>query len=184
MKVCTKCHIEKDEKEFHRQLDKLYSSCKECQCKAAKKSYNKNRHKRLLQISKYKKSNIDRQLAYQKKYRDLNKDKIKINREKYKGSGKYSYPERQKEYRQKNRSRLSELTMKWQKKNKERLKPLRVAKEKEWRDDLTDRYVKSLLSRQRISQKQINIDIIEIKRQIILIKRKLKNHVKENKKAN
>ena len=46
LKICSKCKIEKDVKEFYadkHKIDGLYSSCKQCKIETVKKYYTKKR---------------------------------------------------------------------------------------------------------------------------------------------
>lgn len=175
MKVCSKCHIEKDEKGFYndkRNSDGLQSQCKSCQC-AGNRRWAMN--------------NKERVRALSKKSRIKNKERVREQYNKWKKANIKQVKERLKEWRNKNKSKIIERIRVWRKKNPDRVRWLGKSALAKGRQTLSDAYVKRVLVEgQNVSVGVIkkHPELIEVKRTIIKIKRKLKNHVKENKKAN
>jgi hypothetical protein len=85
-KFCKGCDTEKDINEFWKDKttkDGLRRRCKDCDKKKNKKSYGKNRKKRLINQKEYYKYHKDERLEYSKKRRNL-KIKIKTENKNYK----------------------------------------------------------------------------------------------------
>jgi len=90
IKICTKCSVEKDIKEFHRdsqKKDNLRSSCKECTKIDLKSIYSKNKlkikkyyinnkQKILQRLNKYYSKNKKEKQLYNTNYYKINKNKI------------------------------------------------------------------------------------------------------------
>ena len=97
MKVCSKCGIEKDESEFHKdrtKKDGLHTICKECRKKFCntevkavydKKWYAKNRDKKLAYSRKWKEDNKEKR----KEYLLENKKRIKKQEAEYRKNNKH-----------------------------------------------------------------------------------------------
>lgn len=78
MKVCSKCHIEKDESEFRKintGKDGLLSWCKECSKMAVEDYYKKNPDKKKEASKNWRDNNKERISKYKKEYRRLNPNK-------------------------------------------------------------------------------------------------------------
>ena len=96
MKKCSKCKVEKEKKDFNKDMQKrdgLCSKCKNC----TKEHYSKNKEKILKQSKEYQKENrakiLKQKKEYYKKYYKENKEKIL---------------KRSKEYRLKNLGKINE----------------------------------------------------------------------------
>jgi hypothetical protein len=92
MKVCNKCHIEKDFSEFHKRKDSkdgYRNDCKECNRQSNKLKYSKNKEKIRERHKQYYKNNTE----YLNKINKNNKNK---NKEKYKNTNKEYYLKNQK----------------------------------------------------------------------------------------
>ena len=88
-KICSKCGVEKDVEEFHKDnlnKDGLHSDCKLC-----RKKYRENNKDKLKQ---YYIDNKEKIIQYQKQYRENNKDKLK----QYQKQHKERILERRKKY--------------------------------------------------------------------------------------
>lgn len=83
------------------------------------------------------------------------------------GSNKRHYL-KQREWKIENKERNIEKNRSWERKRKR---------------EMMDSYLRTLLTKQGIQKEGITPEILEIKKTIIQIKRKIKNHGKENKKA-
>ena len=107
MKICTKCKVEKDEAEFHKNKtsrDGLARECKAC----VKEYYKENKNKIKEQQSKYRKENNEMRAEQKKKWRQENKEKIKENKKEYSKNNKEKINERNRNLRKTNENyRLS-----------------------------------------------------------------------------
>lgn len=139
MKKCTKCHIEKDESEFHKQKtgkNGLRADCKECfkkykienkdKIKEYLKEYHKkyrveNRDKINKYTKEYREKNRDILNEYQKKWRDKNQEKLKEYRKEWREENIDEIKNYHKKYQIKNREKLNEAAKEWRKKNKNKL---------------------------------------------------------------
>ena len=76
MKTCTKCKQALPLTEFRKQSstkDGLKYCCKECDNKAAKSYYQKNKNKIIEKVTEWQKSNPDKVKTYKKSYYGKNK---------------------------------------------------------------------------------------------------------------
>ena len=76
MKICTKCKGQKPLTAFRKQSstkDGLKYCCKECDNKAAKSYYQKNKNKIIEKVTEWQKSNPDKVKTYKKSYYGKNK---------------------------------------------------------------------------------------------------------------
>jgi hypothetical protein len=121
-------------------------------CKLCKKKY----------ISKYK-SNPDKKILIaerQKHYRKRDRDKILITR---------------RIYARENKDRINETEKKRRLRNLPHIRKLQREKQLEWRESLDDNYIKSTIcNKSKIKRKDISDELIETKRFIIKLKRKIK----------
>jgi hypothetical protein len=86
-------------------------------------------------------------------------------------------------YRKKNKEKYQEYQNKWRKKNPEKVNRAESKRAKKQSENLTDNYIKRRLynSRFKLSATLIPKDLINLKRTLILIKRKTKEIKNENK---
>jgi hypothetical protein len=78
MKICSKCKIEKELNEFHKQGKYFHSECKRCLYESNKKSKLKNKKSAAEYAKKYRSENEKEIKIYEKNYKLKNKDKITI----------------------------------------------------------------------------------------------------------
>jgi hypothetical protein len=238
MKVCSKCHIEKDESEFSKGKSR---PCKEC-CsiaqkeyynrdidksreranKKAKKHYNekiKNDPKKLKKVrdrekisaKRYRENNKEKRKEvchksylrnkykisiYAKEYAKKNSVKIKTrNQERYykdlersrklsRESAKRNYNPTKaiaaaKKFRIENPDIVKKMKREWENKNKTRHLEAVKKRGKKMRDELREAYLKKQLINQGVPKEIIGEELIEIKKTIIQIKRKIKQHGKD-----
>ena len=130
-KICTKCKVEKEFREFHKHKTAKYGL--NLQCKSCKKeSYEKNKENTLLKSKEYYKNNKDKIIEYSKKQYENNKDKILVNRKqnidkekkasyskKYYKDNKEKLNIKSKNYYDDNRERMLTLSKEWYNNNKE-----------------------------------------------------------------
>lgn len=151
MKVCTKCHIEKDESEFpkdNRLKSGLRANCKVCVAEIYKSWRSKN-------------------TDYGKKTYWKNKDKINERFKKWNEENKDWRREYKKEYRDKMATLIKQYMLEWRAKNKkyvnsyekkyrESQKRLIQEKSKMAIEELKPGYIKVLLKRSGFSIEEIN----------------------------
>ena len=87
MKICTKCGMEKDKSQFHKNGPILISRCKKCIGIQKSLHYKKNRKKILEKKKDYWSKNkvkiYSRKKTYSEKYEQINKKRLKEYRKKY-----------------------------------------------------------------------------------------------------
>jgi hypothetical protein len=155
MKVCTKCHIEKDESEYNRKRDgesNLRSICKACQ-----KEYNQRY---------YKKPEVrNRTREYESNYRVINKSNVDKSKKKYRDNN-----------REKCNARIRAYQTQW----KERFLSSQKEMQKRYRESLHDVYVSYRLTQQGFTRQQIEKTpgLMIIERAILKIKRYGKQYKK------
>ena len=128
----------------------------------------------------YVSRNKDKKSLWDKKYRERNIDKLIKIRSKYKKDNRLKVNSANRKYRKENRDKALRWTTKWLKNNPEWLK----AREKKAVSELNDSYVRKLLKRQIGNNKRIDDELLEIKKTIIQIKRKIKQHGKQDNNKN
>jgi len=74
MKICSKCGIEKDEKDFYRG-----NRCDDCISKCNKEYYAKNLEKKSKYNKEYYAKNLEKKSKYNKEYRTKNLEKIRAH---------------------------------------------------------------------------------------------------------
>lgn len=136
----------KVEKRWKNQTKK-YFSCKQCKKESEYKYRAKPGIKQVMQEKRksYTLKNIDRLRKYKK------------------------------DYTAKNRERITETERIRRKRNIEHTRNLMREQQKKWRDSLDDNYIKSQLrSKYKVKQKDVPTWMIEIKREIIKLRRKIR----------
>jgi hypothetical protein len=133
MKKCSKCKVEKEEKEFYKDRsskDGLDYSCKNCAAEQSKKCREKRPDHYREQNRKNLEKNYETIRASQKKHRIINRDRILSRRKELREPRKEEINLREKERRKNDPNHLEKariLNRKSYKKNKETLKPKRSA---------------------------------------------------------
>lgn len=110
MKVCSKCHIEKDESEFSLRLNhgkkRIDSWCKVC-------SINANKE--------WRARNDKRLKEYAKNYRIINKEKESVRNKEWRLKNKEKIYESNKEYRVKNKDKCKKWAKEWYGRNRQKV---------------------------------------------------------------
>jgi len=146
-KICTKCGIE-------------YPATLEYFGKAKGGKFGRKAICRICETSKHK------------IYRENNKEKITAQSKIYCEKNKESIRAKHKIYRENNKEKMTSKHKIYYENNKEKI----TSKRKIYRENLSDSYVKELLTgKSGLSCKDIQQELIEIKRVQILIKRHIKN---------
>lgn len=112
-KVCTKCKMEKELKEFNRDKKGRHGTavrCRECQARY----YEDNKEKVLARVARYREENKDK-IA---KYRQENKDKAREWSAKYYQENKDRLLEELARYYQENKTKVLDRNAKWRQENK------------------------------------------------------------------
>jgi len=191
-KKCSKCGEVKAVSEFNKnknRKDGLHTYCKKC----VKQYYQVNKEKTLEQKKQYRQANKEKikerkkkyyqvnkekTLEHNKQYRQANKEKIKERKKKYYQANKEKTLEHSKQYRQANKEKIEQYNKQYRQANKEKLKE----KSKDNRNKLVDPYIKTIISKQTngmLKAKDIPQELIELKRNNIILKRKIKDNGKE-----
>ncbi|HUS49078.1 MAG TPA: hypothetical protein VMZ91_02880 [Candidatus Paceibacterota bacterium] len=115
IKICTKCKIEKEIDDFHK--DKNHKDghsyiCKQCKRGYWKKYSKENKEKLNKQCKKYREKNKDKRNKQSKKWREKNKDYI----EKKRKENKEYYKQYKKIYRKEKREHINKLAREYNKK--------------------------------------------------------------------
>ena len=113
VKTCTKCKLEKDVFEFHKdkyKKDGLRSECKSCQ-----KEYRED-NKELIKESKKKYYKVNKEKI--KEYEKANKEKIKEYKKEYNKEYRKANKEYDKKYYQANKEKIIECKRKYQRKRR------------------------------------------------------------------
>lgn len=206
MKVCSKCHIEKDEREFvkEKRVKSGYAStCLVCKNrlrdkakeylqniqyrknnsdkvkKWAKTCYQKNRDDRLARCKKRYIENRPEILEKQKKYAKKHKDRKRAYDKEYHIKNKLKHKERSRVYREKNKTTLSEKQKERNKKNPEQHRRIN----KKHQQELRDWYVRAqLIKHKKYTGDDIKVvpDLINIKK-IQIINKRIKKQQNEKK---
>lgn len=146
MKVCSKCHIEKDESEF---------KPKRCRCNGCTKIY----------MREHRLKNIDVRKKKEAEYRARNRGKIK----EYKQKNREHLNEQRREWGKKNTDRVLASAMAYYNDNKDVVNQKRKGKYidrkkaymEKWKGDIADGYARDILIRQGYTGEQIdNIPVL------------------------
>lgn len=84
MKICSKCNIEKDESEFHKdryRLDGFRCYCKECVKHQTDLYYQENKEQVLEYSKQYRQEHKEERGEYDHQYRQKNKDRLREKRQ-------------------------------------------------------------------------------------------------------
>lgn len=144
MKVCTKCHIEKEESEFYKTIRRQSCWCKECYRVRKRRWYKKNKIKAIAYLKDYQIKNKQKVLSWAKKWKLENKEKAR--------AAQYNSVKKRHEY-YKGKARQYAKTS---------------------REVISNEYIKRLLIHGDGIHKELlktNPELIDIKRNIIKIKR-------------
>lgn len=169
MKVCTKCGEEKDEKEFYKKSERLYrSECKKCYCTIKKEYRQKNRQSIASYWANYYKRNKPR---ISERNREWLKKTEYTKKRYFKEKDTPSYKKAREKWVKNNPDKVKNYKKNWysepeiMNKNKE--------KQKMWRDELNQNYIKSLLRNKGFTRNQLedHAEIIELQKIIIKTKR-------------
>ena len=156
MKVCSRCKVEKDFSEFHK--DKNHKDGLQGQCKDCGKKYRENNREKIAERGrKYRENNKEKEVERHRKYRENNREKIAEGQRKYRENNREKIAEGQRKYEQNNKERIAERKKKYNQLNKERI----VKRQKIWQEKnpyLIQAY--SLIhARNRSKKKNIPIDL-------------------------
>jgi hypothetical protein len=119
MKICTKCVIEKELSEFHKNKttkDGLSSHCNKC----VRKYQLENKDKLAKYDKQFRKNNIEKIKKREKIYRNKNKKRISKYQVKYRKENKEELIKKRKEDYLKNKDKLNRRNLKWRHKNIEK----------------------------------------------------------------
>jgi hypothetical protein len=121
-----------------------------------------------------------------KQFKKNNPDKVKDYRKKSHLKNREYYLIKSKNYNiiwyQKNKENVIKQSKKWKQSNLEKHKQIRKKMDKKASDNLSDRYVKSILCDDTLlKHSDISQELIELKREQLLLKRQIKQNEKENK---
>ena len=182
MKVCSTCKLELPLTDFYKSKSKkdgFYQECKTC---------NKKR------LAKYRRDNKEKIAESSAKYRRDNKEKITSRAAKYYRDN----PEKYSDYYKKNREKILEISIKYSQTHKKQIsnyktiyKRLNPEKSydavrkchKKYVSECTDNYLIKIIKRNtNLSPNKIPQDLIELKREQILLKRTCKELGNELKK--
>ncbi len=188
MKVCSKCHIEKDESEFWKKKEcknGINSYCKQCASKRKKEYYSANREVLIKKTAEWQQQNKEHHSAWRKEYHIKNREKFITKACKWQKN---------------NKGRRSEICKKWNLNNREyyrdRAKVYFAIPEnrkklqqrgKKYRDEMMDNYIKKLLLADGYTPEEIEKvpSLFYIKKGNILVKRIDKTlKTKQNEKTN
>ena len=165
-KKCSKCGEVKFVEEFRNNKsnkDGFSYWCKTCLSESRKLDYKKHKDKI-------------------KEYRDLNKERIRETEKSHYKKNKKRLNAESREYYKKNRDKILELTKKYQEENKDKIrqkakiyykknKKKRNAKCREYAEELSDGYIAVRIGISAKDIKYIPPELIELKRNIIKLKR-------------
>lgn len=157
--------------------------------KRDRQNYWKNVDIKRKQSRESRNRNIEKCKASQKIYREKNKESIYERNKKYIENNIDKVRERQKKYAERRKDHLKEKRKEWAKRNVEYLKNLSKKNRTKAIEDLQDCYVRTILRMDKRGNKNeynymkgvhVPQDLIELKRTLIIARRKLKrkNNVK------
>lgn len=162
------------------QASYLNSACRECEKEAKKEYVLKNHLKCRQSEKKWRLNNKDKVKAQQKRSYDKNKIKriqCALNHYYNNKQNKISLV---KKWREINKEKVKTYRKVYEEKYYSTLIEKRKIRYKLQRDLLRSRYLKSLLARSGFPTNQITDEIIEIKKLLIKTKREIKNHENKN----
>jgi hypothetical protein len=123
MKRCSRCRVEKGEKEFNKSnnnKDGLQRNCRKCQSELHKISLAKGRDRLLALRREYYRKNKDKYKKYNREHADIrrkylkdNRDKILERTRKYVKANSDKIKKNRKEYELKNREKINKRTRKY-----------------------------------------------------------------------
>ena len=180
-KKCSKCGEVKAVSNFNKcktNKDGYMSYCKIC----FKQYYQANKEKIKEQQKQYYQANKEKIKEQQKQYGQANKGKFKERMKKYYQTNKEKLKEKKKEYYQANKEKLKEKQKEYRQANKKKLKEKMKKYRQGDRDKLVDSYIKSIINKQTngmLKAKDIPQELIELKRNNLILKRKIKDNGKE-----
>ena len=180
-KKCSKCGEVKAVSEFYKNKyikDRFCNHCKKCM----KQYYQSNKEKVLEQSKKYYQANNEKIKERQKQYRQANNEKMKQYNKQYYQANNEKMKERQKQYRQANNEKMKQYNKQYRQANKEKIKEQRKQYRQDDRNKLADSYIKDLIRNQTngmLKAKDIPQELIELKRNNIILKRKIKDNGKK-----
>src|SRR5688572_22658589 len=184
MKTCSKCHIEKDESEFWKSSQKkdgLCNACKKCMYKSHMAWYRKigvkEMHKAIIGDKK-----ICSTCKVAKPFSNFYKQN---KREGLSSSCKECSKYNLRAWVKKNKNKAYDYGVKYRKENWDNILAAGRDYRKKTSKELSDYYIKILLRASGFNNESIKqSDLIDIKKTTLQIKRKIKQHGKENKKVN
>jgi hypothetical protein len=184
-KQCNTCKLTKELTEFYKRKNGILgrrSQCILCENECSKKYRLKNKDRLNQKQKEYYCANIEKsrkqglaryykhrdvRMAYMKKYREKNKDKLNADARADYYANYDHYRAKWKEYYKHNKEFINNLGKKWREKNIEKL----IARDKKRREELTDSYVRSQLTKRSKIKIDIPKELIEVKRLQIKIRR-------------
>lgn len=159
MKVCSRCHIEKQDGEFRLRFDKkgkgsrqrkyLTNICKACESEISNQHYFKNKDN-----PEFHREWVQKSRDYYHKHKDEIKEKMKAKRQ------TPAYKEMMKVYREKRKDIIYQQEVVTKRRYHEK-----------HRDKITDKYIIGLLRTAGIEPQKITRELIEIKRSEVLLHR-------------
>lgn len=195
MKVCTKCHIEKDEREYYKRArsnDGLQPCCKKCKNIADRKHCKEWKNKNKGYIKDYNRGYRTKNKAVLSLNRRANKENInrkardryaknpnvhRIAAKKYRESNLEKCKARCRMWSSRNKEKVKEQHAKWHAKNYERIAPEARRRSKLRAEALGDLYVIDRLKQNGFDVRALKdaSEVIEYKRILLKFKRSLKN---------
>ena len=184
MKVCSRCKVEKDFSEFHKDCtkkDRLQSRCKDCEkeyqqnnkekiaegqrkwrennkeiiAEKAKKYRENNREKIVERETKYRENNREKIAEGQRKFYQANKEKRAEYYKKYRENNKEKEVERHRKYRENNREKIAEGQRKYRENNKEKVREQTRKYEQNNKEKIAERKKKyNQINKERIVKRQ------------------------------
>ena len=124
MKVCTVCKAEKPFEAFSKnkgRKDGHHNACKKCKSESDKRSYEKNREKRIANMKRYYNENKDWFLDECKKYREQNKEKIAEYKKDWAKQNRGRKSLQEKAWRENNEEKNRQMKRRWYSKNRDRV---------------------------------------------------------------
>lgn len=138
MKICNKCGLNKNIKEFHKDSnskDGHHYTCKECRTTHNSEYYKKNDIKIKATVSNYRKTNPDKIKNTKRKHYLKNRNEILIKQKKY----RTEHPEIMKIYREKNYEKLLIQQREYKKTHYKKIQNLSKKLSREYRNKYPER---------------------------------------------
>jgi hypothetical protein len=193
--ICKECQKKKALENFNKNKEKVLLRNKlkrinnpEEIRKRDKQNYLKNVDKLRKRSREYRNKNIEKVKIKQKIYREKNKESIYERNKKYISNNIEKVRERRKKYFARRKHHLKEKRREWALRNKDYLNKLNKKNRTTAIENLYDSYIRTILKMDRKGGKkrysymkgvEIPKDLIELKRTIILAKRKLKEKIND-----